>query len=106
LVKLDKDKVETALISVKLYAAYDVNNNNTYMPIEKPSFTRSISLDYNIPLVLVNTALDIEEGSGKYAILESNQLNTTFAIVREDNSHLFEIVNDNQLKFRSRLSTE
>jgi hypothetical protein len=60
LVKLDKDKVETALISVKLYAAYDVNNNNTYMPIEKPSFTRSISLDYNIPLVLVNTALDIE----------------------------------------------
>jgi hypothetical protein len=34
-----KDKVETALISVKLYAAYDVNNNNTYMPIEKPSFT-------------------------------------------------------------------
>jgi hypothetical protein len=36
-----------------------------------------LSLDYNIPLVLVNTALDIEEGSGKYAILESNQLNTT-----------------------------
>jgi hypothetical protein len=34
LVELDKDKVETALISVKLYAAYDVNNNNTYMPIE------------------------------------------------------------------------
>ncbi len=103
LVELDKDKVETALISVKLYAAYNVGlgDNDVYMPIEKPSFTRSISLDYNIPLVLVNTALDIEEGSGKYAILESNQLNTTFAIVREDNSHLFEIVNGNQLKFRS-----
>ncbi|RUA06609.1 MAG: hypothetical protein DSY43_01715, partial [Gammaproteobacteria bacterium] len=96
LAEMDKDKVRSATITVSA-DVYNSNDGGNFTTLS----TNTISLDYDHPIALLNTAFDIEEGAGKYAVLDPNQFDVTFAIVREGNSHLFEIVNDNQIKFRN-----